>query len=280
MKNRIVFVFTIVAAASGLFLAGCKKWDETGTGPIKTVSNRGGQTIAYAISSGIKLVSDRGFAFKDLNRNGKLDPYEDWRLSADERAKDLASKMTIQQIAGLMLYSAHQAIPAGTGMFASTYRGRKFSESGAKASDLTDNQMKFLNEDNLRHILITSVEGPEIAAEWNNNVQALCERLGLGIPANNSSDPRHRTIADAEYNAGSGGKISMWPGSLGMASTFDPDLVRKFGQIAAREYRALGITTALSPQIDLGTEPRWNRISGTFGESPQLSTDMARAYVD
>ena len=74
---------------------------------------------------------------------------------------------------------------------------------------------------------MTTVQSPEVAAEWNNNVQALCEGLGVGIPANNSSDPRHRTVADAEYNAGSGGTISMWPGSMGMAATFDPSLVRR-----------------------------------------------------
>jgi beta-glucosidase len=261
-------------------LAGCTKWKESGAGSIKTVTNTGRQTLRYSASSGIKLVYDKGFAFKDLNRNGQLDRYEDWRLAANERAIDLASRMSIEQIAGLMLYSGHQAIPAAGGPFAGTYRGKNFAGSGAKASDLTDQQIKFLTEDNLRHILITSVKSPETAAQWNNNVQALCEGIGLGIPANSSSDPRHRPVADAEYNAGSGGKISMWPDSLGMAATFDPDLVRQFGQIAAQEYRALGITTALSPQIDLATDPRWSRISGTFGEDPQLSADMARAYVD
>jgi beta-glucosidase len=65
-----------------------------------------------------------------------------------------------------------------------------------------------------------------------------------------------------------------------MAATFDPAVVKQFGQIAAKEYRALGITTALSPQIDLATEPRWARVNGTFGENPQLTADMARAYVD
>jgi beta-glucosidase len=280
MKSVGLHSGVALALLSCFILTGCKKWSETGTGPIRTVRNKGGLTLRYSTSSGIKLVFDKGFAFKDLNRNGRLDPYEDWRLSADARAKDLALKMSIEQIAGLMLYSAHQAIPAAGRRFASTYGGKPFAESRAKASDLTDSQKKFLTNDNLRHILITSVESPEIAAQWNNNVQALCEGMGLGIPANNSSDPRHRTAADAEYNAGSGGKISMWPGSLGMAASFDPDLIKRFGQIAAREYRALGITTALSPQIDLATEPRWNRVSGTFGENPQMSADMAKAYVD
>ena len=72
----------------------------------------------------------------------------------------------------------------------------------------------------------------------------------------------------------------MWPEALGMAATFDENLVKRFGQVAALEYRALGITTALSPQIDIGSEPRWNRINGTFGEDPVLSADMARGYID
>ena len=137
-----------------------------------------------------------------------------------------------------------------------------------------------MTEDNLRHVLITRVQSPEIAALWNNNAQALVEGLGLGIPANNSSDPRHGTRADTEYNLGSGGEISMWPGSLGLAATFDPEIVKQFGDIASKEYRGLGIATALSPQVDMATDPRWMRFSGTFGPDPQLSADMARAYID
>jgi beta-glucosidase len=281
MKNLKCSAYFIIILTGLFFFSSCKNWSETSTGSIKIVTNKGGQTLGYDTASGIKILTSRGLAFKDLNKNGKLDVYEDWHRSADERAKDLVSKMTIEQIAGLMLYSAHQAIPSGNTRFgSSTYNGKPYSESGALPSDLSDQQIKFLKEDNLRHVLVTSLESPEVAAIWNNNVQALCERIGLGIPANNSSDPRHRSVSDAEYNVGSGGQISMWPGSLGMAATFDPSIVEKFGHIAAKEYRALGISTALSPQIDIATEPRWARVSGTFGESPQLSADMARAYVD
>jgi beta-glucosidase len=193
----------------------------------------------------------------------------------------LASKMTVDQIAGLMLYSRHQAVPAPAGgYFGGTYNGKPFPESGAKASDLSDQQKAFLTTDNLRHVLMTSVENPTISALWNNNVQELVESIGVGIPANNSSDPRHGANKDSEYNAGSGGAISQWPEELGLAATFDPAITEQFGKIAGKEYRALGIATALSPQIDLATEPRWNRFVGTFGEDPKLATDMARAYVD
>src|SRR6201996_4269473 len=253
--------------------------DTTG---IVLVKNPNGPTLGYSTKSGVKILTVDGLAFKDLNKNGKLDKYEDWRLPIDERAKDLASKLSNEQIAGLMLYSAHQAIPAmGGGPFASgTYGGKKFSDGGIDPASVTDQQRDFLLKDNLRHVLITSVKSPEVAARWNNNVQALVEGSAFGIPANNSSDPRHSANTGFEYTAGSGGAISQWPDQLGLAATFDPAVVREFGQIAAQEYRALGISTALSPQIDMGSEPRWVRINGTFGEDPQLAADMARAYID
>jgi len=245
------------------------------------VKNTKGPTLGYSTRSGIKILSVDGHAFKDLNKNGKLDKYEDWRLPVDERARDLAQQMSIEQIAGLMLYSAHQAVPAMQGpMGPGTYNGKPFKADSTDPAAITDQQKSFLIKDNLRHVLVTMVQSPEVAARWNNNVQALVEGNGLGIPANNSSDPRHGTNSGVEYTAGAGGKISQWPDELGLAATFDPALVLQFGKIAAKEYRALGITTALSPQIDLGTEPRWSRINGTFGEGPQLDADMARAYVD
>ncbi|MEO7989899.1 MAG: glycoside hydrolase family 3 N-terminal domain-containing protein [Chryseolinea sp.] len=278
--NKII---SSLCALTFLTLFSCgPKWTETESNGIKIVKNEGGKTLGYSASSGVKLITADRLAFKDLNKNGKLDKYEDWRLSADERAKDLASQLSVEQIAGLMLYSRHQSLPGGSrGFMASTYNdGKTFEESGAKASDLSDQQKKFLTDDNLRHVLVTRVESPEVAAQWNNNMQALVEGLGLGIPANTSSDPRHGTIANAEFNAGAGGQISMWPSSLGMSATFDAEITKNFGHIAAQEYRALGIATALSPQIDLATDPRWNRFSGTFGEDPSLATDMARAYID
>ena len=280
MANQLKFIALLSLLPATTAMAQTK-WTEKKSGDIVFVTNAGGRQLGYATTSGVKILTVDGLAFKDLNKNGKLDKYEDWRLPVDVRAKDLASKMSVDQIAGLMLYSKHQPIPAApAGPFAGTYGGKKFAESGANPYDLSDQQKEFLAKDNVRHVLITSVQSPEIGAQWNNKAQAFVEGLGLGIPNNNSSDPRHGTVATAEYNAGAGGAISMWPGSLGFAATFDPKIVENFGHIAALEYRALGIATALSPQVDIATEPRWARVSGTFGEDPQLSADMARGYID
>jgi len=273
---NISAVFTLIIA----FIGCCPKWEEIETSNgFNIIKNTSGSTLGYSRNSGITIIEADGFAYKDLNKNGELDIYEDWRKTADERAKDLATKMSVEQIAGLMLYSSHQSIPGGQFGWGK-YNGKNFSETDLPPYSLSDGQKKFLEEDNLRHILITSVERPKIAAQWNNNVQAFAEGMELGIPANNSSDPRHGAPSDVEFYAGAGGDISRWTSSLGMAATFDPELVKKFGEIAAQEYRALGIATALSPQVDIATEPRWYRFNGTFGESPELSRDMAKAYCE
>ncbi|MBO5625810.1 MAG: glycoside hydrolase family 3 protein, partial [Prevotella sp.] len=276
---------TLLAMGGALFaLTACdgQKWTERQVDSFMLVTQKGGPTLGYSPQSGVKILTEDGYAFKDLNRNDSLDDYEDWRLTAQERAADLAKKLSVEEIAGLMLYSSHQSVPmvSHMGFGESTYGGKSFKESGAKPSDLSDDQKKFLRDDHLRAVLMTGVESPEVAARWNNNMQAYVEALDHGIPANTSSDPRHEAKATTEYNAGAGGQISLWPTSLGLAATFDPQLVYRFGEIASEEYRALGIATALSPQVDIATDPRWTRFNGTFGEDPQLATDMAQAYCD
>lgn len=282
MLKNFFTAATACAALVGLTACDGQRWSEQQIDSFMLVNQRGGPSLGYSPASGVHLLTVDGYAFKDLNRNDSLDAYEDWRLTPEERAADLASKLTVEEIAGLMLYSSHQSVPMaeGMGFGASTYGGKTFEESGAKASDLSDDQKRFLRDDHLRAVLVTGVESPAAAAVWNNNMQAFVEALDHGIPANTSSDPRHEAKATAEFNAGAGGQISLWPTTLGLAATFSPQLVRRFGEIASEEYRALGIATALSPQVDIATEPRWFRFNGTFGEDPQLSTDMARAYCD
>lgn len=259
MKSRVTNVVVVGGMLIGLMACNGQKWSEQQVDSFVLVTQEDGPTLSYSPQSGVKLLTEDGYAFKDLNRNDSLDAYEDWRLSPQERAADLASKLSKEEIAGLMLYSSHQGVPS---------------------AELTEDQKKFLSKDHLRAVLITSVESPRIAAQWNNQMQAFIEGLDHGIPANTSSDPRHEAKATTEYNAGAGGHISQWPTSLGLAATFDPQLVYRFGEIASEEYRALGIATALSPQVDIATDPRWTRFSGTFGEDPLLATEMARVYCD
>lgn len=223
-----------------------------------------GKTLSFAKDSGFDIIEEEEdgvtYAFKDMNGNGELDAWEDWRLSAEERAADLAPQLDVDQISGLMLFSGHESAP-GDG--------------------LTDAQEEYLEESYLRNVLYAGGNEVEPVVTWTNSMQAYVETLSNDdtpyIPVNFSSDPR--SDAKDSYSGASGG-VSQWPALLGMAATFDADRVGEFGKIAAAEYRAMGLANALSPQIDLATEPRWPRITGTLGEDADMSAEMAKAYVD
>ena len=260
-----------------------QRWSRTEADGYTIIDNGDGKQLGVAKEGGADIITEDGYAFKDFLHTGKLVPYEDWRLSYEERAKDLAGRISIEDIAGLMLYSAHQMVPAvgpRAAVFGGTYGGKKYEESGAASWDLTDQQKKFIMEDKVRHVLVTGLESTETAVRWNNKLQALAESQGFGIPANNSTDPRHTAGTEAEYMGVTGEPISKWANGIGLSASFDPEEVREFGEIGAAEYRALGITTALSPQIDLATEPRWMRFADTFGEHTQMTIDMTKAYCD
>ena len=112
--KKLFFLSVLIMTGTGAIQAQVK-WSETTKPGYKQVTQQGGRTLGYAPVSGVKLLTVDGFAFKDLNRNGKLDIYEDWRRSPKERAADLASQLSVDEIAGLMLYSAHQAVPSRSG---------------------------------------------------------------------------------------------------------------------------------------------------------------------
>jgi beta-glucosidase len=278
LKNQKGMTGFLCAMAQGGYNKMAEKFHRIVKDGYTLYCNEGGPVVGVGAGMEDHILVVDGYAFKDLNRDGQLNPYEDWRLPIEERAADLAGRMSIEQIAGLMLYSAHQAISRVNPL--AKYTGQDAEDTRENVWDLTESQKKFLSEDNLRHVLIAMADDTPTAAKWNNNAQAFVEKIGLGIPVNSSSDPRHTPAATAEFDMGSGGDLSVWPDHLGLAASFDSELVRRFGEIASREYRAMGVATALSPQIDLATDPRWMRFSGTFGEGVNLSRDLARAYCD
>ena len=188
-----------------------QKWKRIEKDGYVLIDNGDGKTLGLAGVSQVPLLAVDGYAFKDFLRTGELVPYEDWRLSGEERARDLAGRLSVEDIAGLMLYSAHQLIPARgplAAAFGGSYGGKSYEQSGAKPWDLTDQQKEFIVRDKVRHVLIMKLESTETAVRWNNNLQALAESSGFGIPANNSSDPRHGAGSTAEYMGVTGEPIS------------------------------------------------------------------------
>lgn len=216
------------------------------------------------------LITVDGLQFKDLNRNGKLEPYEDWRLSAIDRARDLVSRMTLEEMAGLMV---HGTLPTATGASGSNAPG-----AGSSGYDLT--RATPLLTQALVSSFITRLSGaPDFLATQNNRIQEIAETTRLGVPVTISTDPRNhfRYVQGASVEPGA---FSRWPETTGLAAIGDPALVRRFADIARQEHIAVGIRETLSPQADLATEPRWARINGTFGEDADLARRLVKAYVE
>jgi len=221
-----------------------------------------------------KLIVD-GKTFRDLNKNGRLDIYEDSSADLEERVNDLLKQMTLEEKAGTMFVS----------MIGMTSKGEPFDKPKLSRnpfdlliSFLVPPASQMLVSKKMNSYNILNSYDPEIMARFNNNVQLIAERMRLGIPITIATDPRH----GAENNPGAAiftPTFSQWPNPLGFASTRDTILVREFGDIARQEYRSVGITVALHPMADLATEPRWIRVNGTFGEDAHLSAAITKAYV-
>ena len=249
---------TNATIASWLLLGACQPADV----PQAPGSPVGVDQVAVSTRA-IDTVEADGLRFRDLNRNGSLDPYEDWRLSPGERADDLLGRMTLEEKAGQLAHGNIQSdSPFGV---------------PAKAYDMSPVAAAVLNDHVTTFIVFASLNFLGYV-EQNNAVQEIAERGRLGIPATISSDPRHHFLTLF------GGRLpeegfSRWPEPTGFAALDDEELTFRFASIAAREYRATGFSQALSPQADLSTEPRWGRIHHTFGEDADVAARMVGAYI-
>ena len=250
--------------------------------------------------------------FKDLNRNGQLDKYEDWRLSPELRSADLLSKMSVQQKAGFMLINTVSMIGArkaeAEGLVASDFNETGQGQGGFGGAPGGGNRRegrnqptnqpttgvaavlanmsggggitKFVKEYNNRHFIYRMNESAKNTAEWANKLQALCESQPLGIPAIVASNPRNNITVNASLGTSAGATIfSAWPGELGLSAMHDLKLTREFADIARQEWLSVGLRKGYMYQADLATEPRWSRINGTFGEDAGWVAKMVTQIV-
>jgi beta-glucosidase len=218
----------------------------------------------------VLTIGSQGHRYRDLNKNGQLDPYEDNRLPTAARVDNLVSLMTLEEKAGLMFI---------------TIAGMNKNGSPLEMPDIT-NPMSFyvasnstlLARQHINHFNTIQSPSAEALAEWNNQIQVLAERTRLGIPVTIATDPRNGA-GDNPGAVVATPFFSQWCSPLGFAAIGDTVLMRTFGEMAREEYLTVGIRLALSPMADLATEPRWGRIFGTFGEDAHLSARLTKAYI-
>ena len=206
-------------------------------------------------------------AFRDLNKNGKLDVYEDVMQAVDARIDDLLSQMSVAEKAGLMFINISIVNDDATLEYIPGSRPERLAP------------LPNIDERKLNHFNVGRIpDDPAVFAQWQNKLQRYAERnTRLGIPVTIASDPRHHFSTNIYAFSSIG--FSQFPETLGLAAIGDIKLVERFTDIVRQEYVAVGIRLALHPQVDLATEPRWSRINGGFGADAQLSADIAGAYV-
>jgi beta-glucosidase len=225
----------------------------------------------------VRVLQVDGLLFKDLNKNGRLDPYEDWRRRVAERVDDLVSQMTLEEKAGLMVGPSLPMGPGGAPSEQPVYGVNPFSGGppalvSPATTDAIQNRhiVQFINREN---------RDPRTMATWLNAVQEIAEGRRLGTPVLFVTNQRNH-IGPASFGiAEAGSAFSQWPGTLGLAAAGDVAMVEEFASIAAQEYVAVGIRGAYHPTADVGTEPRWGRYRETFGEDANLTAQLVAAVI-
>ncbi len=222
---------------------------------------------SFAQSSVAAPISVSGQDFRDLNRNGSVDPYEDYRVATADRVENLLSQMTLEEKVGQMFHPPVLIEPDP--LF------RVFLEAMNAGTSIEE----LISRKSLTHFNFYGGATPQNIAKRLNELQRVAERTRLGIPLSISSDPVHEVPRGGGIASFTLGGVSKWPSQLGFAAGRDANMLETFGKIAAAEYRAMGFSTALHPMSDMATEPRWARNFGTFGSNAELSAEMTVAYM-
>ncbi|KAI5247562.1 beta-glucosidase C [Aureobasidium subglaciale] len=200
--------------------------------------------------------------------NSTILPYLNPQLCIQDRLDDLISRMTLEEKAGQLFI---KQIPAGiNGTIDNTTfvldQGRNFTTA------------PLISEKLLSHFNVNNALPAKQMAEWYNKIQQLALNTRLQIPVTIASDPRH-AFADTVGSSIASGQFSKFPESLGIAALRSPELAEQYATIIREEYLAVGIRSALQPQIDVVTEPRMARSGQTFGEDANLTASMVVALI-
>ena len=181
-------------------------------------------------------------------------PFRDPRLSQERRVEDLLSRMTIaEKVAQL---------------------GCAWSTALAEDGAFSEERAKRLLRNGTGHVTrigaSTGLRPNESAAFANRIQRYLAEETRLGIPA----------IVHEESTAGFTARdADQFPQAIGLASTWDPELLQKMGDIIRRQMVAVGARQTLAPVVDIARDPRWGRVEETYGEDPYLAGRLGVAYV-
>lgn len=193
----------------------------------------------------------------DRNKNGEMDPYENPELSVDERIEDLLGQMTMDEKTAQMgtIYGHKRVLK-------DTHPTEKWKtevwKDGIGNIDEHCNGVRGVND----------MTGHAEHAELLNIIQRwFIEETRLGIPVDFTNEGIRGVCHSYASN---------FPTQIGVGATWDKDLVRRIGEITAKEGKSLGYTNIYSPILDVVRDPRWGRTVECYGESPYLVGELGK----
>lgn len=227
-----------------------------------------------------------GLYFKDMDNSGELAPYKDWRLSPEERAKDMVAHLRLDQQAGLVLNTLFNTPVAPTRAAATGADGKPEFGKIYKHHDpdekpipgpLPGMTMSIDDADVLDKHITAGVyrgdmhcEAGMVALYHNAGTQMLeyeaCKG-GVAIPYSLHTNP---------INIG-------YPDSLGIGAAVlgdgNADFVYEMADTDRKMMKAEGLHIMYGPQVDVATDPRWPRTNGTYGERTDVTSDITEALI-
>ena len=208
-----------------------------------------------------------GISYYDLNKNGHLDIYENPAFAVEERVRALLSQMTLEEKVGQMLTSLGWPMyeRQGNTICLTEQLVREIEEYH------TGSLWGFMRADPWTQRTLTTGLTPALAAKASNMLQKYAIEHGrLGIPLFLAEECPHGHMAIG---------TTVFPTSIGQASTWNPELIRRMGRAIATEASAQGAHIGYGPVLDLARDPRWSRVEETYGEDAYLNGVMGAALV-
>lgn len=211
----------------------------------------------------ILLLLPQHNGYRDLNKNGRLDVYENPRANIDARIDDLLLQMTLEektcQTATLYGYKRvlQDELPTAN------WKNEIWKDGIANIDEHLNGWGP-----GAKSIYATDIEKHVWAM---NEVQRFfVEQTRLGIPVDFTNEGLRGVAAPVATG---------FPSQLGLGHTWDRELVREVGRITAREARALGYTHIYAPTLDITRDQRWGRVEDTYGEDPFLASRLGVEMV-
>lgn len=197
----------------------------------------------------------------------ELLPYQNPKLSVEQRVNDLVSRMTLQEKVGQLRCTLAWNYY--------TIKGKNVEPSELFKKDIAEGQIGMLwgtyRADPWTQKSLENGLNPELAAKAGNALQKyVIEHTRMGIPLFLAEEAPHGHMAIG---------TTVFPTGFGMAATWNPALIEKTGEVIGQEIRLQGGHISYGPVLDLAREPRWSRVEESMGEDPVLAGELGAAMV-